>query len=103
VGETVKLRADCVRRCIVDGEFVTLQDRARLVQQDVKDFGTLLLRGLTLEKRPRPGQILPAPFNQIVPRALDGTWGLTEITKALTPHLPKAVPQPAAPSPAAPV
>lgn len=96
VGETVKLRADCVRRCIVDGEFVTSQDRARLIQQDVKDFGTLLLRGLTLEKRPRPGQNLPAPFNQIVPRALDGTWGLTEITKALTPHLPKAVPQPAA-------
>src|SRR5947209_3742893 len=102
VGETVELRADCVRRCIVDGEFVTAQDRARLVQQDVKDFATLLLRGLTLEKRVRPGQNLPAPFNQIIPRALDGTWGLTEILKALTPHLPKAVPQPAVVIPSAP-
>ena len=97
VGETVKLRADCVRRLVVDNEFVTAEDRARMVKQDVHDLGVLLLRTLTLQKTLRPGLALPGPFNQIVPRAIDGTWGLPEITRVLTPAAPAAsVPPPPA-------
>ena len=44
VGETVKLRSDCVRECIADGEFTTSEECADLRRRDLHDFGTLLLR-----------------------------------------------------------
>ena len=92
VGEDVKLRADCVRECVVDNEFVTAADRARLIQQDTHDFGTMLLRALTLEKKLRPGLNLPGPFDRIVPRAIDGTWSMAEISKILMPLAPRVAP-----------
>jgi eukaryotic-like serine/threonine-protein kinase len=91
VGEMVKLRTDCVRECVEDGEFTTAEDCARLRQQDVRDLGTLLLRALTLEKELKPGVKLPAPFNRIIPNAIDGPWGLEEIERLLAPPTPAPV------------
>src|ERR1700712_1120086 len=42
VDETVKLRSDCVRPCIVDMEFSTAEDCAVLRKRDVHDLGVLL-------------------------------------------------------------
>jgi eukaryotic-like serine/threonine-protein kinase len=102
VGETVKLRTDCVRECVEDGEFTTAEDCARLRQQDVRDLGTLLLRALTLEKELKPGLKLPSPFNRIIPNAIDGPWGLEEIARLLAPPTPAPVALPPSPT-AAPV
>ncbi len=102
IGETVKLRTDCVRECVVDGEFTTAEDCARLFQRDVHDLGLLLLRTLTLERELKPGIKLPRPFSNIIPNAIQGTWGLAEIDRELMPHRPAAS-VPAAPVPAAPV
>ncbi len=104
VGETVKLRGDCVRECVVDGEFTTLEDCARMMQRDVHDLALLLLRALTLETQLKPGLKLPEPFNRIIPNSIEGTWGLAEIDRALPKPAPSA-PTPAAkqPAPAQPV
>ena len=100
IGETVKLRTDCVRECVVDGEFTTAEDCARLFQRDVHDLGLLLLRTLTLERELKPGIKLSRPFSNIIPNAIQGTWGLAEIDRELMPHRP-AAPVPTAPVPAA--
>ncbi len=84
VGETVKLRTDCVRVSVVD-EITTAEDCKALVERDVHDLATLLLRALTLEKKLSPTTRLPAPFDRIIPNAMNGSWGLAEITTALTP------------------
>jgi hypothetical protein len=93
-GETVKLRTDCVRECIVDSEHVTAAEYEELVQRDVHDLSTLLLRSLTLERKLSPTSKLPAPFNTIVPNGMNGVWGLPEISAALKPQTVKLpVPQ----------
>jgi hypothetical protein len=99
VGETVKLRTDCVRECVIDPEHLTAEDCAKLMQKDVQDLSALLLRALTLEKRLTPRVKLPAPFDQVIPNGLSGTWGLAEMARVLTP--PSAVA--ATPSAAGPV
>lgn len=91
VGETVKLRTDCVRPCILHPDDAV--NCEKLVQRDVHDFATLLLRALTLETMLKPGLKLPAPFDKIVVNGISGAWGLTEISAALT---PPSVPRPAA-------
>ena len=95
VGETVKLRSDCVRECVIDQEFSTAQDCQQLRKRDVQDVGVLLLQCLTQAKERQPGVSLPRPFEQIVPRAIDGSWGLAQIASALDPPAP-AVAVPAA-------
>lgn len=95
VGETVKLRADCVRECKVDADLVTAQDCASMRQRDVEALGLLLLRALTLEKRLRPGLVLPAPFDRIIANALNGMWGLTEIAAVLPAAVAPPAPKPA--------
>ncbi len=97
VGETVKLRSDCVRECVADGEFNTPEACAELRRRDLHDFGTLLLRCLTLETEWSPAHNnLPDPFKRVIPRALDGSWSLDQLGAALDPALfaPKAVPRP---------
>jgi eukaryotic-like serine/threonine-protein kinase len=99
VGETVKLRADCVRECVVEPGFTTMEDCMRVMQGDVYDLAVVLLRALTLEKRLTPSTKLPAPFDRIIPNAMNGAWGLQEIAEALAPTPVPAkpvVPQPAA-------
>jgi hypothetical protein len=92
VGETVKLRGDCVRECVVDGEFTTPEDCARMMQRDVHDLALLLLRVLTLETQLKPGLKLAEPFNRIIPSAVEGAWGLAEIDRALPRPAPSAPP-----------
>jgi hypothetical protein len=84
-GEVIKLRSDCVRECVGDPEFSTPATCEELKQRDIHDLGVLLLRCLTLEKQWAPGMKLAAPFHLIVPRAIDGSWGLQEIADALQP------------------
>ena len=83
VGNVVKLRSDCVRECVADVEFPTAEGCEELRRRDIHDFGTLLLRCLTLEKVWSSGIKLPEPFSGIIPHALDGSWGLVRISAAL--------------------
>jgi hypothetical protein len=99
VGETVKLRTDCVRECVVEPGFTTTEDCMIIMERDVHDLAALLLQALTLEKKLSPTVRLPAPFDRIVPNGMNGAWGLKEIAEALTPA--KAVAQPFATSPLA--
>lgn len=86
VGEVVKLRSDCVRECIPDGtEFNTPESCAELRRRDVHDFGILMLRCLTLEKQLTRSMRLPAPFDRVIPGAVEGTWTLEQITSVLDP------------------
>jgi hypothetical protein len=94
VGEVVKLRGDCIRE--------TPEGAAALEAQrhDVHDIGVVLLQALTQEQTlPAVGSriALPAPFDRIVPNAMNGTWSLAEIQAAL------GVPRPATIRPAAPI
>lgn len=100
VGETVKLRSDCIREAPEDREGHELKKR------DLHDFGVVLLQALTqhntLDAAAR--NTLPAPFDRIVPRAMSGDWGMTEIAAALeTSDAPPAAPSrnlpPTAPAP----
>jgi eukaryotic-like serine/threonine-protein kinase len=92
VGETVKLRSDCVRECIADTEFNTPEGCAELRRKDVHNFGMLLLECLTLEKRYNPGLNLPDVFRRMIPHMLDGTWTLEQIGQLLSPPATAPVP-----------
>ncbi len=85
VGETVKLRSDCVRECIADIEFNTPEGCAELRRRDIHNFGMLLLECLTLEKRYNPGLNLPDVFRRMIPHMLDGTWTLEQVGEVLSP------------------
>lgn len=87
VGETVKLRSDCVRECVADQEFTSSEKCEELRLRDVHDLGLLLLRCLTLETEWTPAQKLVAPFTQIIPGALDGSWSLERIASVLEPAI----------------
>lgn len=100
VGETVKLRSDCVRECVEDGEFCSAEQVAATRAKDLHDFGVLLLRCLTLETELKPGPRLPDPFTRIVPAALEGSTTFERIANTLAPPPPSPVVAPA-PSPAA--
>ncbi len=92
VGETVKLRSDCVRYAPEGPESTAAYTR------DVQDLCTLLLQCLTLEKTLAKSATysasLPAPFREIVANGLEGRWGLAEIATSLarSAPLPAAVP-----------
>jgi hypothetical protein len=90
VGETVKLRTDSVRPCIVHPDDAL--DCEKLMQKDVHDFATLLLRTLTLESTLKPGVKLPAPFDKIIVNGISGAWGLKEISNVLNPPAPRIPP-----------
>jgi hypothetical protein len=102
VGETVKLRSDCVREAPegVEGE------AAR--QRDVHELALLLLQALTLQRDPdrvlKPaanGSSLPAPFREIIYNGVSGRWTLAQIAKALSESDPAPLPFPTASHPAA--
>jgi serine/threonine protein kinase len=97
VGETVKLRSDCVRECIADIEFNTPEGCAELRRRDVYDFGMLLLECLTLEKRYNPGLNLPDIFRRLIPHMLDGSWSLEQIGQLLNPPAPASMAAPLSP------
>jgi hypothetical protein len=89
VGETVKLRSDCVRECVGEFENDTLEAREALRQRDIHDFGLMLVRCLPIEQA-RGDSRLPAPFDRIVPGALNGALSLSEILVTLTGVRPAA-------------
>jgi eukaryotic-like serine/threonine-protein kinase len=95
VGEVVKLRSDCVRECVVDAEFLTVQEFEELLQRDVEGVARVLLEALTLKTTLTGGTMLPTPFDGIVRRGLDGSWGLKEMGDALNP--PAVVERPVKP------
>lgn len=78
VGETIKLRSDCIRET-PEGEEGRL-----LKQRDVRDLSLILLEALTQNRSldVLHGS-LPAPFDEIVRNGITGDWGLTEISNAL--------------------
>ncbi len=82
VGETIKLRSDCIREAPegVDGQ------EAR--RRDVRDFALVLLRALT-QQRTLEGAArelpLAQPFDDIVRKGISGEWGLGEIAAAVKP------------------
>ncbi len=84
VGETVKLRSDCVRECVADQEFTTSAQCDELRLRDIHDLGTVLLQCLTLEPEWKPTLRLPHPFAQLIPGALDGSWSLDRMASVLT-------------------
>lgn len=80
VGETVKMRSDCIRET-PEGE-TGLEARRR----DVRDLAVLLmqvLRGMGGAANGRSA--LPAPFEEIVRNGMTGEWGPAEIQRALGP------------------
>jgi hypothetical protein len=82
VGETIKLRSDCIREA-PEGE-----EGREIKRRDVHDLGVVLLQALTQQRtlgaasRDLP---LAEPFDQVVRKAISGEWGLREITAAVTP------------------
>ena len=79
IGETVKLRSDCVREAPEGAEGTALKAR------DVHDLAEVFLECLT-QSRTLAGSgspSLPSPFNQIIRNALSGAWGLQQISDAL--------------------
>jgi hypothetical protein len=82
VGDDVKLRGDCIRQ-IPEGE-AGMEAR----QRDVRELAVVLTQVLL---GPARGGLLPAPFDDIVRNAMDGSWGLGEIKLVLSGHeLPEA-------------
>jgi eukaryotic-like serine/threonine-protein kinase len=82
VGEVIKLRSDCIREA-PEGE-----DGYALKQRDVHGYAVVLLQALTQQKTLEG--LLPAPFNEIVRKGMNGDWGLKEIENALTVGAPAA-------------
>jgi eukaryotic-like serine/threonine-protein kinase len=82
VGESIKLRSDCIR------ETPEGQEGRELKSRDVHDYSAVLLQALTQSKTLEEAKRympLPAPFNEIVPKGMSGEWGLEEIHTALRP------------------
>jgi len=83
VGEVVKLRGDCIRET-PEGE-AGLDAR----KHDIHNLGVVLLEALEhRQSLEASGQRvnLPAPFDRIVPNAINGSWTLPEIISALGLH-----------------
>ncbi len=93
VGDTVKLRSDCVRK-VADAH----KDKPAAYAQDVDDMGSLLFECLTQRRLAGPEDPaiakLPSPFAGIVKNTVTGTWGLSNVAAALKLPVDKA---PAAP------
>lgn len=80
VGETIKLRSDCIRETL-EGE-----EGCALKRKDVRDYAAVVLQALTQQRRLEDAVRdlpLPAPFEQIVRKGISGEWGLQQIGAAL--------------------
>ena len=81
VGESIKLRSDCIREA-PEGE-----EGREIMRRDVRAVAAVLLRSLTqqstLEAASRELP-LAEPFDQIVRKGMSGEWGLREMSAALT-------------------
>jgi hypothetical protein len=89
VGESVKLRGDCIRET---PEGQTGFDARR---RDVNDLALVLMQvllGMPQPSNTNPRPNLPAPFDDIVRNGISGEWGLAEIKGALAPYVSKPKP-----------
>jgi eukaryotic-like serine/threonine-protein kinase len=101
VGDTVKLRSDCIR------EAPEGQEGRAAKQRDVRDLATVLLQALTQRQSVAgiPDSALPPPFGQMIRNGLDGTWGLENLRAALEGSFgaePRTAPKPVHAPPATP-
>jgi hypothetical protein len=91
VGNTVKLRSDCIREIPEGDEGIDARRR------DVHALAVLLtevLLGASGDASAHRLPSLPAPFNEIVQNGMNGSWGIAEIKAALgVRDLPKAAPK----------
>lgn len=100
VGETVKLRSDCIREAPEGQAGIDAKRR------DIHDLAMVLLQALTQTTDPERVASLSAPFDKIVRNGMNGAWGLTEMRAALEGRVRsssaavKPEPLPAAPKPA---
>ncbi|MFP5277315.1 MAG: SPOR domain-containing protein [Acidobacteriota bacterium] len=99
VGETVKLRSDCIREAR-EGE----EGRAAK-RRDVHDAAVVLLQTLTQRTTLQgvPETAIPTPFGEMIRNGMSGTWGVAEMRGALEGFKPAGVrpkPAPAAAAPA---
>ena len=91
VGETVKLRSDCVREAVnyPDSDGPTVEE---LKAQDTHALAVVLLQALTGRTSLQgSATLLPSPFDGIIRNGLSGRWGLAEMAAALGPMAPKRV------------
>ncbi len=86
VGEVIKLRSDCIREAPEGQEGLDLKAR------DVHNLAVVLLQSLTRQRTLPAGTALPAPFDQIIPNGISGSWGLSQIASALTSPTASPVP-----------
>ena len=115
VGDTVKLRSDCVRKVAAADK-----DKPATYATDVRDMGALIFECLTQRKLAEQDDPaiakLPAPFASIVKNTVARRWGLADVAVALRkpvienprppasaagPAIPKPIENPAPPTPAA--
>ena len=85
VGDSVKLRSDCIRES-PEGDA-----GAEARRSDVQALGVVLtqvLLGGSCDARAVNAADLPAPFDQIVRRSADGSWGVAEIMAVLGQAVP---------------
>ena len=79
VGETVKLRTDCVREAVSETDESPAEAVARR-SRDVKDLAATVLETLTGHRSLQgTATLLRPPFDRFVPFGLAGTWGLDQM------------------------
>ncbi len=90
VGETVKLRSDCVREANLAGDAAADMETRKAA--DTHAVAVVLLEALT-GRRSLQGSatLLPSPFDGIIRNGLSGKWGLSEMAAALGPVSPAQV------------
>jgi eukaryotic-like serine/threonine-protein kinase len=96
VGESIKLRSDCIR------ETPEGQEGRDLKSRDVRDYSVVLLQALTQSKTLEEAKRympLAAPFDEIVPKGMSGEWGLEQIHTALRPDTVQVGARPVAKNP----
>jgi len=82
VGESIKLRSDCIR------ETPEGREGSELKRKDAHDFAVVLLQALTQKKTLEEAKReLPpdAPFDAIIRKGISGEWGIPEMVAALRP------------------
>jgi eukaryotic-like serine/threonine-protein kinase len=85
VGETVKLRSDCVREAGA-GLDENSPEIAERQSRDVHDLVVVLLQALTGHRELKgSATLLPTPFDGIIRNGLAGNWNLDKMASALKP------------------
>ncbi|HEX7157569.1 MAG TPA: hypothetical protein VF214_01040 [Edaphobacter sp.] len=83
VGETIKLRSDCIREASSHLEESSPEIESRKAR-DVHDLVIVLLQALTGHRELKgSATLLPTPFDAIIRNGLSGTWGLQQMAAAL--------------------